>query len=44
MSLNAKEHYEQFLSLRKNADPDNPIYQPAKAEYAQLQQSVTKAQ
>jgi hypothetical protein len=40
----AKEYYEQFLSLWKNADTDIPIYQKAKAEYAQLRQSGTKVQ
>ena len=36
---NGKAHaeYEQFLNLWKNADPDIPIYQQAKAEYARLQ-------
>jgi eukaryotic-like serine/threonine-protein kinase len=28
--------YETFLDLWKNADPDVPIYQQAKAEYAKL--------
>jgi hypothetical protein len=28
--------YETFLDLWKNADPDIPIYQQAKAEYAEL--------
>ena len=29
--------YKEFLNLWKNADPEIPIYQEAKAEYAQLQ-------
>jgi tetratricopeptide (TPR) repeat protein len=33
----AQKSYETFLDLWKNADPDIPIYQQAKAEYAQLQ-------
>jgi eukaryotic-like serine/threonine-protein kinase len=32
----AKEYYEQFLSLWKDADSEIPIYRQAKAEYAQL--------
>jgi len=32
----ARKSYEEFLSLWKNADPDVPIYQQAKAEYAKL--------
>ena len=31
-----RESYEAFLDLWKNADPDIPIYQQAKAEYAKL--------
>lgn len=33
----AQKSYETFLDLWKKADPDIPIYQQAKAEYAQLQ-------
>jgi serine/threonine protein kinase/tetratricopeptide (TPR) repeat protein len=33
----AKSAYQDFLALWKNADPDVPIYQQAKAEYAKLQ-------
>jgi len=33
----AQKSYETFLDLWKNADPDIPIYQQAKAEYAKLQ-------
>jgi hypothetical protein len=29
--------YKDFLTLWKDADPDIPIYQQAKAEYAKLQ-------
>ena len=32
----ARNSYEAFLDLWKNADPDIPIYQQAKAEYAKL--------
>jgi len=35
----AQKSYETFLDLWKNADPDIPIYQQAKAEYAKLQKS-----
>jgi hypothetical protein len=28
--------YQDFLTLWKDADPDIPIYQQAKAEYAKL--------
>jgi DNA-binding winged helix-turn-helix (wHTH) protein len=33
----ARKSYETFLDLWKNADPDIPIYQQAKSEYAKLQ-------
>jgi serine/threonine protein kinase/tetratricopeptide (TPR) repeat protein len=32
----ARESYETFLDLWKNADPDIPIYRQAKAEFAKL--------
>lgn len=32
----ARKWYEDFLALWKDADPDVPIYQQAKAEYARL--------
>jgi len=32
----ARKSYEAFLDLWKNADPNIPIYQQAKAEYARL--------
>jgi len=32
----ARESYEEFLNIWKDADPDVPIYRQAKAEYAQL--------
>jgi eukaryotic-like serine/threonine-protein kinase len=32
----ARESYEEFLNLWKDADPDLPVYRQAKAEYAQL--------
>jgi eukaryotic-like serine/threonine-protein kinase len=33
----SRKSYETFLNLWNNADPDIPIYQQAKAEYAKLQ-------
>ena len=33
----AKETYQDFLTLWKDADPDIPILKQAKAEYAKLQ-------
>src|SRR5262249_12224260 len=33
----AKTQYQEFLTLWKDADPDIPIYEQAKAEYAKLQ-------
>jgi serine/threonine protein kinase len=38
----ARKSYETFLDLWKNADPDIPIYQQAKAEYAQLENKATQ--
>ena len=32
----AKKEYQRFLELWQDADPDVPILQEAKAEYAQL--------
>lgn len=32
----ARKAYKDFLTLWKDADPDIPIYQQAKAEYARL--------
>jgi hypothetical protein len=32
----SRKSYETFLAMWKNADPDIPIYQQAKAEYASL--------
>jgi len=32
----ARRWYEEFLTIWKDADPDIPIYQQAKAEYAKL--------
>jgi eukaryotic-like serine/threonine-protein kinase len=40
----ARGSYEKFLSLWKGADPDIPIYQQAKAEYAQLLHKTTNVQ
>lgn len=34
--LAAKQSYKEFLALWKDADPDIPILQQAKAEYARL--------
>ena len=36
----ARKSYEKFLSLWKDADPDVPIYQQAKAEYAVLRRNA----
>ena len=33
----AKTTYQDFLAMRKNADPEIPILKQAKAEYAKLQ-------
>ena len=33
----AREAYQDFLTLWKDADPDIPILKQAKAEYAKLQ-------
>jgi len=35
-NASARDSYEEFLTLWKDADPDLPIYRQAKAEYAQL--------
>jgi len=35
----AREAYQQFLTLWKDADPDIPIYKQAEAEYAKLMKS-----
>jgi tetratricopeptide (TPR) repeat protein len=35
-SASARESYEEFLSIWKDADPDIPVYRQAKAEYAKL--------
>jgi hypothetical protein len=32
----AGKHYQDFLALWKGADPDIPVLQQAKAEYARL--------
>jgi tetratricopeptide (TPR) repeat protein len=32
----ARKSYQDFLALWKDADPDTPVYQQAKAEYAKL--------
>jgi len=34
----ARKSYEDFLTLWKDTDPDNPIYKEAKAEYARIAQ------
>ena len=36
-TVKAKAAYEDFLTLWKDADPDIPVLQKAKAEYAKLQ-------
>jgi len=35
----ARRSYEEFLTLWKNADPELPIYNEAKAEYASLRRN-----
>jgi hypothetical protein len=32
----ARKSYEEFLTLRRDADPDLPVYKEAKAKYAAL--------
>ena len=32
----ARDEYQQFLTLWKNADPDIPVLKEAKVEYAKL--------
>jgi tetratricopeptide (TPR) repeat protein len=41
-NASARESYEEFLEIWKDADPDVPIYRQAKAEYGQLKNPVTK--
>jgi eukaryotic-like serine/threonine-protein kinase len=36
-SVKAKAEYQDFFTLWKDADPDIPILNEAKAEYAKLQ-------
>jgi len=38
-NASARESYEEFLTLWKDADPDIPIHRQAEAEYSQLKQS-----
>src|ERR1700733_13938287 len=38
-NASARKSYEEFLSIWKDADPDLPIYQQAKAEYALLRKN-----
>jgi eukaryotic-like serine/threonine-protein kinase len=40
----ARKSYETFLDLWKSADPDIPIYQQAKAEYAKLRKPTARTQ
>jgi hypothetical protein len=35
-NVSARESYEEFLNIWKDADPDLPVYRQAKDEYAQL--------
>jgi len=35
----ARKSYEDFLILWKDADPDIPIYQQARAEYVELRKT-----
>jgi eukaryotic-like serine/threonine-protein kinase len=39
-NVSARKSYEEFLRIWKDADPDVPIYQQAKAEYARLQKET----
>ena len=39
----ARNSYGDFLKLWKNADPDLPVYQQSKAEYAKLRASTNRA-
>ena len=41
-NASARKSYEEFLSIWKDADPDVPIYQQAKAEYARLEKETPK--
>src|SRR5271170_4540303 len=40
----ARRSYQSFLDMWKNADPDIPIYQQAKTEYAKLQEMNVQTQ
>jgi Flp pilus assembly protein TadD len=39
-TASARESYEEFLTIWKDADPDLPIYRQAKDEYYQLRQNA----
>lgn len=39
----ARQAYQDFLALWKDADPDIPVLREAKAEYAKLQEPMAKA-
>jgi eukaryotic-like serine/threonine-protein kinase len=39
-NASARKSYEEFLSIWKDADPDVPIYQQAKAEFARLKKDT----
>src|SRR5207248_2019617 len=39
-NASARKSYEEFLIIWKDADPDVPIYQQAKAEYARLEKET----
>jgi serine/threonine protein kinase/tetratricopeptide (TPR) repeat protein len=39
-NASARKSYEEFFSIWKNADPDIPIYQQAKVEYAKLEKET----
>jgi len=39
----ARRSYEQLLTLWKDADPDLPVYQQARAEYAALERAAKAA-
>jgi hypothetical protein len=38
-NASARKSYEEFLNIWKDADPDLPVYQQAKAEYTQLKET-----
>ena len=41
-NASARNSYEEFLSIWKDADPDLPVFRQAKAEYAELSTSLNR--